>query len=203
MAVRRWCAADRQRLWSETERKRTQTSINTTQRSFWDKNEEKWWTTEPWPRRWWPWWSSGEVSSRRSGQCRLTKARQPQPTRRRCCGEASGALDGVAWPETLRRERASLPKQRWRRGEDDRRERGRTRVEMAQTTWPGAPWRAVGHAEDWRAGPMATYGRHESRHAASPVSSPLLTVTPFSLWSRLKLDFALRLTPNPFDDFAG
>jgi len=35
------------------------------------------------------------------------------------------------------------------------------------------------------------------------VSSPLLMVTPFSLRSRLKPDFALRLSPNPFDDFAG
>jgi len=117
MAARQWCAADRRRLWLETGRKRTRTSISTTQRSFRNKNEEEWWTTEPWPRRRWPWRSSGEVSLRRGRQCGLTEARQPQPTWRRCCGEASGALDGVAWPETLRRERASSPKRRRRRGE--------------------------------------------------------------------------------------
>jgi len=148
MAARRWCEADRRRLWSETGRKRTRTSISTTQQSFWDKNEEKWCTTEPWPRHRWSRRSSGEVSSQRRSQCGLTEARQPQPTRRRCCGEASAVLDGVAWPETLRRERVSSPKRQRRRGEDDGRERGQTIVEMVLSTRPGAPWQVVGHAED-------------------------------------------------------
>jgi len=146
----------------------------------------------PGPRRRWPWRSSGEVNSRRRRQCGLTKPRQPQPIWRRWSGEASGALGGVVWLETRRRERASSPKQRRRRGEDDARERERTGSGMALSTRPGAPWQAVGRAEDWRARPTATYGRHESRHAASPASSPKLTATPFSHQTRLKPDFAPR-----------
>jgi len=193
MAARRWCAANRRHLWSETGRKKIRTSTGTTQRSFWHKNVEKWWTTEPWPRHRWPRRSSDVVSSRRRRQCGLTEARQPQPTRRREREEAGGALGGVARPEVPRHERASLPKQRQWREEDDEREREGTRVEMALSTRSGVPWRPVGHAGSWRVGQMATYGCHESRHAASPASSPppLLTPPPFSYradWNSI-LDF--------------
>ena len=44
--------------------------------------------------------------------------------------------------------RASSPKQRRRRGDDDAREREGTGSGMALSTRPGAPWRAVGRAKD-------------------------------------------------------
>jgi len=172
-----------------------------TQRSFWDKNEEKRWTTEPWPRHRWPRRSFGEVSSRRRGQCGLTEARQPQPTWRRWSREAGGALGEVARPEVPRTERASSPKQQRRRGEDDERERERARGEMALSTRPGASWRPRGHDGSWQAGPTMMYRRHGSKHAASPASSSPLTLPPFRNWTRLKLVLWLRLTPKPINDF--
>ena len=40
-------------------------------------------------------------------------------------------------------------------------------------------------------------------HAASPASSPSADAASIQFQSRLKLDFALRLSPKPIDDFAG
>ena len=40
-------------------------------------------------------------------------------------------------------------------------------------------------------------------HAASPASSPSADAASIQFQSRLKLDFGLRLTPKPIDDFAG
>jgi len=40
-------------------------------------------------------------------------------------------------------------------------------------------------------------------HAASPASSPSADAASIQFQSRLKLDFGLRLSPKPIDDFAG